>query len=602
MCGIAGYFLKPGAEPLPDCLDIMQARLTHRGPDGRDTTRLGRAGFTQTRLAIIDLAGGRQPFVADQPEGRAMLVANGEIYNHEGLRGELETAFTFQSRSDCEVLLPLWLTRPQDLLSAPRGMFAAALYDERSDEGCLMRDPFGIKPLFYCAHDTGLYFASETAALRAIGLGSEAPDRLAAAYVLDKQFAPHPVAPFAGIQKLAAGEQLNIQNGRITGRSRHSPLDQTGHLSEPAGPDNTSPDSQIMDSVDAHQMSDVPFGLFLSGGVDSSVLLASMARLRQDGQIAEHTPKLLAYTARFDSEQVADETELARLLARQTGAAFIDVVYDRNRFFAECGRAVEAMDEPVADYAILPSFALARRARQEVKVVLSGEGGDEFFAGYGRYRAGLRLFGAKWPNRAGPALTSGLLRADVARGLRTSLEAQTDRLPSFADRLTDKNSALNQLQRYDIDSWLPDNLLVKLDRCLMRNGLEGRTPFIDKHLSVYGFHLPFGQKMKGRQGKYALKAWLSDHLPESRPFVRKRGFTVPVGQWIAADAGRLAASLQRLEGLAEVIHSDQIGPLFAAADGKAALLAWRVLFYGLWHQIHVRGVAADQPVLEILNS
>ena len=136
----------------------------------------------------------------------------------------------------------------------------------------------------------------------------------------------------------------------------------------------------------------------------------------------------------------------------------------------------------------------------------------------------------------------------------------------------------------------------------MRNGLEGRTPFIDKSLSVYGFHLPFNQKLAGKQGKYALKAWLAAHLPDARPFARKRGFTVPVGGWIAADAHRLAAGLARLDGIGEIIHTDQIAPLFSTADRKAGLLAWRILFYGLWHQIHVRGIAADQPIVEILNS
>ena len=349
-------------------------------------------------------------------------------------------------------------------------------------------------------------------------------------------------------------------------------------------------------------MSDVPFGLFLSGGVDSSVLLAMMARLSQDGQIAKHTPKLLAYTARFDIEQVADETELARLLARQTGAAFIDVVYDRNRFFAECGAAVAAMDEPVADYAILPSFALAKRARQDVKVVLCGEGGDEFFAGYGRYRAGLRLIGAKFANRAGPALNAGLLRPDLARELTADLARQDSRLPPWTSRLSDRAAALQTLQAYDIDSWLPDNLLVKLDRCLMHNSLEGRTPFIDKMLSVYGFHLPFDQKLSGKQGKFALKAWLDEHLPEARPFARKRGFTVPVGQWIESEADALGGAVARLDAISELVIPDEVAPVFRQAGGKGGLLAWRLLFYGLWHQIHVRGVAADQPVLEILNS
>ena len=597
MCGIAGYFLKPEATALPECLEIMQARLHHRGPDSKDSVVLGQAGFTQTRLAIIDLAGGRQPFLSGQPNGRAMLVANGEIYNHDPLRRALETEFSFQSRSDCEVLLPLWLHRPDDLLSAPRGMFAAALYDEATDTGCLVRDPFGIKPLYYCTHETGLYFASEITALRAIGLGTDSADRLSAAFVLDKQFAPHPVTPFAGIQKLAAGEQLVINSGRISGQSRHNPLDEAAEA-RPAD----ALDFQINNSVEAHQMSDVPFGLFLSGGVDSSVLLATMAGLRKSGQRPDHTPRLLAYTARFDSDSIADETELARALARKADADFIDVVYDRDRFFSECGLAVSAMDEPVADYAILPSYALAARARQDVKVVLSGEGGDEFFAGYGRYRAGLRPIGPKFANRPGPALKAGLLRPDLAGALQAELSQQADRLPDFRTRLCQREQALAQLQRYDSDSWLADNLLVKLDRCLMHNSIEGRTPFVDKFLSVYGFHLPFDQKIRGKAGKYALKAWLAEHLPEARPFTRKRGFTVPVGHWIEADAARLGPAVARLAFLSELVQSDQITAVFAQASGRGGLLAWRLLFLALWHQIHVRGICARQPVLEILNS
>jgi len=597
MCGIAGYFLKPDASPLRHSLEVMQSRLYHRGPDGQDTQRCGQAGFTQTRLAIIDLEGGRQPFVSQQADGKAMLVANGEIYNHQKLRDELAESFAFQSRSDCEVLLALWLARPAALMSAARGMFAAALYDEASDRGCLVRDPFGIKPLYYCEHDTGLYFASEISALRAAGLGEQTPNPLMAAYVLDKQFAPRPVAAFAGIQKLAPGETLTIDGGRITGRTTEQPLMAEQTPSAPA-----ALDSVLTDSVDAHQMSDVPFGLFLSGGVDSSVLLATMARLRQAGKIAHHTPHLLAYTARFDSDEVADETALARALAKETGAEFIDISYDKARFFAECGAAVAAMDEPVADYAILPSFALAKRAKNDVKVVLSGEGGDEFFAGYGRYRAGLRRVGAKFPTRAGPALSAGLLRPDLATSLRRQLDLSAEKMPSFLDRLRSPNSALGQLQHYDIDFWLPDNLLVKLDRCLMHNSLEGRTPFIDRILSVYGFHLPFDQKLNAGKGKYALKAWLSTHLPEARPFARKRGFTVPVGQWIDAESDKLAPAIARLTFLSELVHTDMIAPVFRDAGGRGGLLAWRLLFLGLWHQIHVRGVSADQPVLDILNS
>ena len=595
MCGIGGYMLKPGQSAPERFLGRLEASLRHRGPDNVSRVEMEGAGFCHTRLSIVDLAGGAQPFLREADGRRSMAVVNGEIYNHEDLRKGIP-AKALSSASDCDVLLPLWLEHGEEFCFHLRGMYAAALYEEGREQfgnGCLMRDPFGIKPLYYFEDGRGVFFASELSGLREAAGESSEPDAVLLAGVLDKQFVPGGKTPFPAIKKLAPGEVLRIDEGSISGRLVDAPLDDESS-SDPDGLDGL-----LQSTVDAHQMSDVPFGMFLSGGVDSSVILAVMARLSRMGRTPGHTPRLLAYTARFDQESVASETAHAAMLAAEVGADFIDVPYGEDEFIRDAGKVVAATDDPVADYAILPSYHLARRAGSDVKVILTGEGGDEFFAGYGRYRAGLRPVFPKAPGRPGQALKSGLLLEEVAGGLRSLLDGRSG-LPTIFERTSGRDAALRKLQLHDIAGWLPDNLLTKLDRCLMSHGIEGRTPFVDRHLSRYGFHLPASAKIRGRDGKLVLKYWLSEHLPASRPFAAKRGFTVPVGHWINRHAAVLGPLVTRLEDMRRLVDPDAVPKLFMQADGKAGLLAWKVLYLALWQQIHVRGVEPDQPIPDIL--
>ena len=603
MCGIGGYFLKPNGKIPRGFMDNLEEGLRHRGPDGSRRASYGSAGFVHTRLAIIDVAGGGQPFIKDG--GDFMAMANGEIYNHGDLRQSLsDVAFT--SNSDCEVLLPLWQAYGEEFSRKLRGMYAVALYDTARDRGCLSRDAFGIKPLYYFEDARGIFFASEIATLKtALGL-SLTPDRLAAASILDRQFVIDGKTPFDGIHKLRPGETLTIDNGRITSRFYDKPLYDgplyDGPLVDEAADTFESPEQDLntllASTVEVHQLSDVPFGLFLSGGVDSSALLALMAQLRLAGKTPEHTPQLLTYTAHFDDDSVANEMKLAKHLAGLVGAEFIDVKCTKADFFNHMGKMVAATDDPVADYAALPTYLLARRA--DVKVVLTGEGGDEFFAGYGRYRRGLRWLRPRRANRPGPAIKSGILKGDLSHRLSAALAAQDTQLPNGWERMTNKNDALRMLQAYDIEGWLPDDLLTKIDRCLMAHGVEGRVPFVDRHLSRAAFNLNARDKIRHKQGKYILKSWLDDVMPQAQAFNRKRGFGVPVGRWMVGESAKLARLASGVEGLREVVNTDLLEGLFGAADGRAGLLAWRVLYYGLWYQIHVKGVAPEQPIDAIL--
>ena len=599
MCGIGGYFLRPGAAAPEGILDRLQTALTHRGPDGTGRFVDDGAGLVHTRLSIVDLEGGAQPFVHEKAAGgsrrQTVLIANGEIYNHRDLRAELaqhETShFAYQSQSDCETILALWATQGNEALTRLRGMYAAALYDASTGAAALIRDPFGIKPLYIAETSFGLAFASELAALRLALDDQGNADAAFGGFIIDRQFAPDNISAFSGIRRLAPGEVLTIQHGRIVGSVHDRPLTAPTGVSDPRDFETT-----LTETVDAHLMADVPVGLFFSGGVDSSAILASLADLRRRDAVSE---ALLTYTVRFDSGS-DEETAQAHGLANAAGAEFVDVVYGKANFLADAGMAALACDDAAADYAILPTLHLARRASSDVKVVLSGEGGDEFFAGYGRYRAGLRILAPKFPTREGAALRANLLRDDVAAALRRHYQMAAGDMPDLKTRLCNRGAALAQLQQHDINDWLPNDLLIKLDRCLMRHGVEGRTPFIDRYMSAYGFHLPHRHKIGAGGGKHVMKSWLDKRMPAAKPFAKKRGFTVPVGRWIAEEARTLAPLAAAQPGLAAIVRPDLVKDVFAAADGRGGLLAWRMLFYALWHQLHCQQVAADQPLADIL--
>ncbi|MGC6453726.1 MAG: asparagine synthase (glutamine-hydrolyzing), partial [Candidatus Puniceispirillaceae bacterium] len=501
MCGIGGYFLRPGGAAPADALDRMEAALAHRGPDGSGRYTDKMAGLVHTRLSIVDLANGAQPFIAPGQDGGKVLIANGEIYNHNALRQSHCQGYSFTSGSDCETVLALWARHGSNALFRLRGMYAAALYDPADGAAVLLRDPFGIKPLYIRETADGIFFASEMTALREIAAhqaGAE-PEPLHAACIIDRQFAPDDLPGFDGIRRLAPGEMLLIRKGRIVESWRDTPLDEVDDPMESAP---AAFAQQLHNSVEAHLMADVPLGLFFSGGVDSTAILAAMSDLRRrDGG----TAPILTYTVRFDRGG-DDETDAARAMAAGEDADFVDVPYGKNDFLGDAGLAALACDDAVADYAILPTLHLARRAVRDVKVALSGEGGDEFFAGYGRYRAGLRAFGAKFPTRPGAALRGRMLRSDVADQLAERYRAAAERMPGLLTRLTDRSRALATLQCHDIDDWLPNDLLIKLDRCLMRHGLEGRTPFVDRVMSVYGFRLPASAKIGPGGGKHVVKS------------------------------------------------------------------------------------------------
>jgi asparagine synthase (glutamine-hydrolysing) len=584
MCGIAGIIAAPaGAAPSAAQLGALETALAHRGPDGGGHTVVGRVALVHTRLAIIDLAGGDQPLFA----GSAALVGNGEIYNYRELYRELPTT-RFASGSDNELALHLWLRDGPAYADHLRGMYALGIHERVARTVTLSRDPFGIKPLYVVQMPGCLAFASEPCALLAAGLGTRAVRPAARSELLQIQFTTGSETIFPGIHRVLPGETLTCAEGRVLERRRIAAL--------PAGPpepiDEATAlarlDRALSESVDLHQRSDVPYGMFLSGGIDSATILTLMARL--------NSQPVLAYTAGFAYPGVADERAAAAAIARSFGARHETIEVTADMVWRHLPEIVACMDDPAADFAIIPTWFLARRARQDVKVVLAGEGGDEIFAGYGRYRSAARPL---WLGGRVMRARGNFDRLDVLRARPT--EWRDGFAASEAQAASAGRSRLAAAQAADMDDWLPHDLLLKLDRCLMAHGVEGRTPFLDPGVAAAAFRLPDTLKVRRGMGKYLLRRWLEKNCPAANPFGPKQGFTVPIGAWIGEIGARLGPLVAAQPGVAEIADPARVAALFRTAGHRRhGFAAWVLLFYALWHRTHIENLPPAGDVFQTL--
>ena len=592
MCGIAGFAFAPSAGQLdPALLSALTASLAHRGPDGAGHLRVGRMALVHTRLAVIDPEGGDQPLFA----GAAALIANGEIYNDLALRAALPEVH-FATGSDCEPPLHLWLRDGAGYAGHLRGMYAIAIHERGTNNLTLSRDRFGIKPLYTAELEHGLAFASEPRALLEAGLVRREVRPQARDELLQLQFTTGRETIFPGLCRVLPGESVRVAGGHVVDRQRLAALPEgpIERIDEAAALDRL--DRALEESVALHCRSDVPYGLFLSGGIDSASVLHMMRRVASG--------PVRAFTAAFDvpdgsAGAAADESEQACALAASAGARHEVLRIDAQTVWRHLPAIVDCLDDPVADYAAIPTWLLARRARGEVKVILSGEGGDELFAGYGRYRHAMRPWwrGGRPMRRQGTFDGLGVLRA-TPRRWRDGIAAAELTIGMDQERAP---SRLLAAQQADVTEWLPNDLLIKLDRCLMAHGIEGRTPMLDPAVAAASFLLPDGLKVRGRTGKWLLRRWLETRMPEARPFAPKQGFTVPVGAWIADAGDRLAPLVSRQQAIAEIAAPEAVTRLFRHAAGRREQhAAWTLLFYALWHRTHVQGLRPPGDVFDTL--
>ncbi len=585
MCGIAGIMMKDGNSPDNKILNNLIKALSHRGPDGDGKHIAANTGLIQTRLAIIDLKTGDQPIY--DKSGTA-LVGNGEIYNYREIKQGL-SEYDFQTKSDSECALALYNIHGIDYAQYLRGMFALAIHDPATGQLVISRDPFGIKPLYYIENDNFFAFASEAQALIKSGLINAKINDRHRNELLQLQFTCRGGTIYQDIRRLMPGETIIVKGGHIVNRKRISalPVGSPEKITESNAMQRL--DKALYDSVDIHQRSDVPYGLFLSGGIDSSVLLAIMAELNQH--------PVTAFTAGFNNSTTHDERDHARMLAKSVNAEHHEIEFGEYDFWQNLPKIAAIMDDPAADYAILPTWKLAKEAAKDLKVVICGEGGDELLAGYGRYRSAMRPWwlGGRTIRHRGQFDGLNILRDD-SKAWRDAISGQE----VLSD--IDGRNALQIAQATDCADWLSNDLLIKLDRCLMAHGLEGRTPFLDIKVANASFRLPDNLKINKRLGKWILRKWLDKKMPQAKAFEKKRGFSVPIGQWINSDSKRIGQLIANLESIKEIAHPDKVIYLFNNLGKRQAFAAWTLLFYGLWHRANIEGIdPKDGNLFDILE-
>lgn len=562
----------------------MAAALAHRGPDGEGFFSFLNMGLAHRRLSIIDLEGGRQPLEAKGAKAPIAAVVNGEIYNYKALQRALrEDGVALATASDSEPVLHLVARDGKAAWSQLQGMYAAAVVDGRSNEMWIGVDPFGIKPLYYVETAKGFAFASEPRALVAAGWVEAQANMAVLGSLLNVHQVRGDETLFAGIRRMAPGERFRVKDGKIVERWRQLPVLRPAVKGGSLDDAVAQFEEHLLAAVARHVQADVPFGVLLSGGLDSSAVVVAMAKLGID---------IRAFTARFDKP--SDEDKAAAGLAAKVGARHTTVSYGADDFWAGVGELAWTMDDLATDYSSLPLLKLMATAKQDVKILLSGEGGDELLAGYKGYRLPWWRVWLK-KGRAGDAVPfAGLFK-----------DAKLVAAPGDVDVpwATDGFTRLQKRQGPDICEWLPHDLLLRLDRVSMAHGIEGRVPYLDDHFSAWAFALPdavkVGRTPDGKQdvGKLVVREWLARQGHADLAWGRKKGFTVPVGDYLGQrkawvkdlwEGSPLVGGLLRKGAAAKLLG--QLG------HAKAANLAFSLTLLALWHRVHVEGFAQEHAV------
>jgi asparagine synthase (glutamine-hydrolysing) len=611
MCGICGLVALDGSEVDAARLPAMSSSLAHRGPDGEGSFVDGPVALAARRLAVVDLPGGNQP-VANE-DGTVRVLLNGEIYDHPELRADLvRGGHTFATASDTEVLVHLYEERGPAFVHELRGMFALALWDARRRRLVLARDAFGIKPLYYRSAQGVLAFASE---LRALPAGEVDLHALQGFLALNR--VPAPLSIRRGTRKLPPGHMLVWERRgeprlECFARPRPVPAEDVRPGKEAELAEELR--ARLRDSVHAQLRADVPVGVLLSGGVDSGAL-AALAALQSGRRVS-------TFTVGFE-EASFDELDAAKKVAARYDTDHHELVLTPNaRLLPELAAA---FDEPLGDSSALATYLVSKLASDHVKVVLTGDGGDELFGGYYTYladvvasrigsaaailrplvdalpaseRRGSIVYGAKRFVRFGhlPLLERHcgwreILSADArAELLRPELRAAYDPLAVARARFADTagSEALARLQDVDLGGYLVDDLLVKTDRASMAHSLEARVPYLDEAVASLALALPTRLKVHGWAKKRLLRRAVAPLLPRSVLAARKRGFSIPAAAWLRGPflpfvCDALSPETVRRQGLFEPRAVSRLLDEHVSGQDDLSRPLWGLLMFTLWY-------------------
>ncbi len=624
MCGIVGIVHSNGRPVAQETIEDMCDAIRHRGPDDEGIYVQGSVGLGVRRLSIIDLARGRQPIFNE--DRSKVIVFNGEIYNYEELRsGLIARGHEFRTHSDTETVIHLYEELGARCVEKLRGMFAFAIWDSARRRLLLVRDRFGMKPLYTVTAPWGIAFASELKALHAIGLTGGALDWEALDTYFRLGYIPAPATPFKDVRKLEPGHLLTWRDGAATSHQ---------YWDVPTGEEVTDVDAEravlewLDESVAAHLVSDVPVAAFLSGGLDSSAVVSSMAL---NGEIPH------AYTARYigSGAEGADETGLARELASRYKAKLTIVdVEPRVRDLVE--PIVYALDEPHADESAVPTWLLSERVAADYKVALAGTGGDELFAGYRRHQGLLFSEGyGRLPSavrRGASALANiipeprgaGLGVHRLKRFLRVGSGTVPERYVALQSRFPENGSAslysgelagaidgsaarnrfselyhdggapqgLKAALYLDYKTYLPDDLLHLSDRLAMAHSLEVRVPFVDHEMVERAFPIADEMKISVAQNKRLLRSALRNRLPSAHLSAPKRGFVGPTAMWLRNELrgmllDELSPDRMRRLGFFEPKAVERLlDDHFSRRHNREGIL-WELLCFSTWHRLFI---------------
>ena len=608
MCGICGSVGDPRGRA---AIEAMVAALRHRGPDANGTWTSDATALGHTRLAIIDLtAAGNQPMVS--ADGRCALVFNGEIYNYRELRHELrQQGERFQSTSDTEVILQGYRRWGTGVVAKLRGMFAFAVWDDGRQQLFLARDRVGIKPLFYACLNPGLVFGSEIKALLAHPGCKREMNPAAVNSYLELGYVPGPMTVFEGVQALEPGSWLVCGANGLRSQRYWTPEfagNGTGGR-EPELLDEL--DQRLNDAVKSHLVSDVSVGAFLSGGIDSSLVCAIAQKHARE--------PLRTFTIGFSGG--GDERGYARLVAAHIGSDHHEVLVTPD-IVAELPRLVEHLEQPLFDNSALPTHLVSQMARQHVKVVLSGDGGDEPFAGYEWTRRALSLprvpgswqpGGWRWAYRCGVSglaqrlaydlthsaddryerrvCVSAALRSWLCRPefLARSAEPQGSSTGALLSRAAVRDRR-DRLVYLDLCRYLPEDVLFKVDRMSMAHSLEVRVPLLDHLLLEWVLSLPFDLRFRHGRGKYLLRQLAGRYLPAEVLIPRKQGFTIPIGRWLRGELNDRVEALFRSSSFDRrgIIRPQAARDLLAMHRSRRYELGhriWQIVLLEIWARI-----------------
>jgi asparagine synthase (glutamine-hydrolysing) len=631
MCGIAGKLnFAPDAKVRASEVEAMLDPITHRGPDGRGVYVDGPAGLGHLRLSIIDLGTGAQPMTNE--DGTVWIVFNGEIYNYKELRERLvQQGHQFRSHSDTEVIIHLYEEMGADCVRDLRGMFGFAIWDAKKRRMFIARDRVGIKPIYYCQTARAFSFASELKALLADAEVPRAVSLPAIREFLSFFYIPGEATLFQSIKKLLPGHSITIENGKVEIRKYWDLKFTQERWGKPFADVVEELHGLVQSTVKDHMMADVPVGVLLSGGVDSSAVL--------NFAVQGTEKKVKTFTMGFDGDQVVDERPYARLAAERFGTEHYDMSISAEDFWNFLPCYVSHMEEPVCEPPAVALYYISKLAREHVKVLLSGEGGDEAFGGYPNYphmmqlaqigaavgpfakAAGAGASLAGWLtgderlDRYGHALGQPLASQYFSRssGPTAYFNRHAGQLcaPDFMratsavspggyiEGLTaglNGASLLDRMLYIDSKTWLPDDLLVKADKMTMANSLELRVPLLDHKILEFAASLPDDFKVRGKETKRALKAAFSKALPQEILTRKKAGFPVPYNSWLGGDLSDrvrevLLSEKARSRGY---FNPSEVSRLLdeQKANGRHAKEVFSLLALELWHRQFCDGVKA----------